>query len=142
MEIHHADKAYRNRGLVLLAGISVLAGALLWQLNLWLQELTMHLASGDPDTVRGWLRMLLAALGFALAVPAAALGLSLRRLGQSSRIQGRFPPQELRTLRDVRVLRDQPALRWARRVERFGALSLALAGVLASWALWAMWHFH
>lgn len=141
MEIHRSDKAYRTRALLLLAGVAVLCVLLLWQLNLWLGEVTSELGASDPETVRQWLRMLLAGLGIALALPAAALGASLRKLALESRIQGRFPPREWKTLRDVRVLRDAPALLWSRRVELAGSAALGLAAMFAGWAAFAWWRF-
>ena len=141
MEIHRADKAYRNRAVLLLAGTAILCLILLWQLNLWLGKVTDGLTVSDPDTVRRWLRALLAALGIGLALPATALGVSLRKLGLASRIEGRFPPREWKTWRDVRVLRDAPALLWARRVELAGTIALALAIVLVAWAALAFWRF-
>lgn len=141
MEIHRSDKAYRTRALLLLAGVAVLCAVLLWQLHLWLGKLTSDLGASDPDTVRQWLRMLLAGLGIALAVPAAALGISLRRLALESRIQGRFPPREWKTLRDVRVLRDAPALLWSRRIELAGSSALGLALLFSAWAIFAWWRF-
>ncbi len=139
MEIHRADKAYRSRTLWLLAIIVMLCALLLWQLNLWLRGVTEHLGSSNPETLRHWLRMLFTGLGLALAVPAAGLGLGLRRLGYAARLQGRFPPQDWKTLRDVRVLRDRPALVWARRVERLGFSALVLALGLLAWVAWAWW---
>lgn len=141
MEIHYADKGYRRRSIWALLGVLTLLAVLLWQLNAWLQGLASQLSGADPDAARRWLRALLAALGLALSAPAAALGVSLHRLGRASRLQGRFPPREFKTLRDVRVLRDASALRWARRVETSGTAALLLAGALASWALWALWYF-
>lgn len=141
MEIHYADKGYRRRSIWALLGVLTLLAVLLWQLNAWLQGLASQLSGADPDAAMRWLRALLAALGLALSAPAAALGVSLHRLGRASRLQGRFPPREFKTLRDVRVLRDAPALRWARRVETSGTAALLLAGALACWALWALWYF-
>ena len=46
-----------------------------------------------------------------------------------------------KTLRDVRVLRDAPALAWARRVEVGGMAALCLAAVFAAWAAMAWWRF-
>ena len=141
MEIHRADKAYRNRAVLLLAGTAVLCLILLWQLNSWLGHVTNELMVSDPDTVRRWLRVLLSALGVGLAMPAAALGVSLRKLGLASRIEGRFPPREWKTWRDVRVLRDAPALLWARRVELAGTAAMALAVALVTWVALALWRF-
>lgn len=141
MEIHQADKGYRRRSTWALMGVLLLLTVLLWHLNAWLQGLDVQLSGADPASAKRWLRALMATLGFALAIPAAALGASLYRLARASRLQGRFPPQEFKTLRDVRVLRDAPALQWARRVEISGSVAFCLAGVLASWAVWVLWYF-
>lgn len=141
MEIHRADRSYRNRSLLLLAFTALLCVVLLLLLDGWLRSTQAHLATSDPDTVRGWLRGLLAGLGIALAIPAVLLGIGLRRLGLDSRLQGRFPPREWKTLRDVRVLRDGAALRWAQRTELAGNSALALAVVLLLWAGWVWWRF-
>ncbi|QNP40648.1 hypothetical protein [Lysobacter solisilvae (ex Woo and Kim 2020)] len=141
MEIHRADKAYRRRASWFLAAIAILCGVLLWQLQAWLAHVTQQLGGSDPATVRLWVRSLLFGLGIALAVPAVGLGLTLRKLGYASRIEGRFPPAEFKTVRDVRILRDSAGLSWARRVELAGSGMLLLAGVLVCWAAWAWWHF-
>jgi len=141
VDIHYADKAYRKRSLWLLAATVALCVVLLWQLQIWLQDINAHLSAKDPDTVRRWLRVLLAGLGVALAMPAIGLGLTLRRLAYAARLQGRFPPAEWKTLRDVRILRDAAALNWARRVEAGGKAALALAGLFIGWAMWAWWWF-
>jgi hypothetical protein len=141
MEIHRADKAYRNRTLLLLGLTVLLCGVLLLLLDGWLRLVNAQLAHSEPDTVRRWLRALLAGLGVALAVPAALLGVGLRRLGFSARIEGRFPPRDWKTLRDVRVLHGAAAVRWARRTEACGLAAIGLATALVLWAAWAWWHF-
>ena len=141
MEIHRADKAYRNRSILLLAATVLLSAFLLWELDRWLGEVTRELMASEPDVVRRWLRALLAGLGVALALPAAALGVSLRRLALASRIEGRFPPRQWKTWRDVRVLRDAHAMGWARRVEAAGTVALALALGLVAWSAVAWWRF-
>ncbi len=141
MEIHHADKAYRKRALWLLAGIVLMCGVLLWQLQTWLDQLTVQLGGRDPDTVRTWVRLLLCVLGVALAIPAIGLGLTLRQMGYLARLEGRFPPAQWKTLRDVRVLRDAAGLAWAKRIEAAGVAALALAGLLIGWSIWAWWRF-
>ena len=141
MEIHHADKPYRKRALWLLAGTTIMCDVLLWQLQAWLNHLTSQLGASAPDTVRFWVRLLLCGLGVALAIPAIGLGLTLRELGHASRLQGRFPPAQWKTLRDVRVLRDAAGLAWARRAELAGASVLVFAGLLIGWAVWAWLRF-
>jgi len=141
MEIHHADKAYRNRTLLLLGLTTLLCAVGLLLLDGWLRKVDAHLATSDLATVRLWLRGLFAGLGIGLAVPAALLGLGLRRLGFTARVEGRFPPRGWKTLRDVRVLRDAAAVRWARRTEALGTLALLFALGLLAWAAWAWWRF-
>jgi hypothetical protein len=141
MEIHRADPTYRNRTLLVLAFTALLCAVLLLLLYAWLGRVNDQLVNSDPDTVRRWLRGLLAGLGIALAVPAGLLGVGLRRLGLASRIEGRFPPQAWKTLRDVRVLRDADALRWAQRTELAGLVAIALAALLLLWSGWAWWRF-
>lgn len=141
MDIHRADPAYRNRTLLLLGFTALLCVVLLLLLDAWLRQVSGHLLTSDPDTVRRWLRGLLVGLGVVLAIPAGLLGAGLRRLGLQSRLEGRFPPHAWKTLRDVRVLRDADALRWARRTELLGLGALALAAFLMLWAAWAWWRF-
>jgi hypothetical protein len=141
MEIHRADPTYRNRTLLVLAFTALLCAVLLLLLYAWLGRVNDQLVNSDPDTVRRWLRGLLAGLGIALAVPAGLLGVGLRRLGLASRIEGRFPPQAWKTLRDVHVLRDADALRWAQRTELAGLVAIALAALLLLWSGWAWWRF-
>lgn len=141
MEIHRADRAYRNRAVLLLAGVALLCAVLLWQLHAWLQHVSEGLGRSDPETVRYWLRWLLACLGVGLAVPAAALGASLRKLALASRVQGRFPPRDWKTWRDVRVLRDAAALRWARRIEVAAAVALCVALAFLAWGMLAWFRF-
>jgi hypothetical protein len=141
VEIHRADKAYRNRTLLLLGVTAVLCAVLLWQLHAWLGTVSRELAASDPDTARYWLRILLAGLGVGLALPALVLGLGLQRVALQSRLEGRFPPRGWKTLRDVRVLRDAPALAWARRTAMAGSVAIALSVFLLGWAAWAWIRF-
>jgi hypothetical protein len=141
MEIHRADKSYRTRSVLLLTVVVVLCGVMLWQLQTWLGNMSTTLAGSDPATLSRWLRVLFVALGIGLAVPAAALGISLRKLALASRMEGRFPPRALKTWRDVRVMRDRPALAWARRVEIAANAALILAALLTAWAAWAWFRF-
>ena len=141
MDIHRADRAYRNRSAALLALVAVLCAVLLWQLNVWLSRMAVTLEASDPVTLYKWLRILFVGLGIGLAVPAAALGLSLRKLALASRVEGRFPPRGWKTWRDVRVLRDRDALAWARRVEIAGGVALLLSMLLLAWTAFAWWRY-
>ena len=141
MDIHRADRAYRNRSAALLAIVAILCAVLLWQLNVWLSRMAVTLEASDPATLYRWLRILFVGLGIGLAVPAAALGLSLRKLALASRVEGRFPPRGWKTWRDVRVLRDRDALAWARRVEIAGGVALLLSMLLLAWTAFAWWRY-
>ena len=141
MEIHRADEAYRKRAMWLLGGIVIMCGVLLWQLDAWLKDVTAQLGQSDPETVRTWVRALFCGLGIALAIPTIGLGITLRKMGYASRLEGRFPPSQWKTLRDVRVLRDAMGQAWARRVELAGSALLALAGLLLTWTAWAWWRY-
>jgi hypothetical protein len=137
MEIHRADPAYRRRSLWLLLAIAAGCALALWQLHGWLQNLQAHIAGADPIEARRWLRRALAGLALAPAAPLWLWGAGLRRLGRAAAAQGRFPPCDWKTYRDVRVLRDAAAEAWARRSERLGRLAqrAALACVAAALAV-------
>lgn len=138
MDIHRADRQYRNRALLLLALTTLLCGVLLVLLDGWLRNVNAHLLASDPDTVRDWLRWLLGGLGIGLAIPAWLLGRGLRRIGMQARQERRFPPRDWKTLRDVRILHDEDALAWARRTVVAGNIALGLAAMLVLWAV-AAW---
>jgi hypothetical protein len=141
MDIHRADPAYRTRTLLLLA-LTVLACTIfLLLLQAWLQRVTSQLMASDPETLRRWLRGLLAGLALLLAIPAMLIGANLQRLGKLSALEQRFPPASWKTLRDVHVIRGDGALRWAARTRTLGLASLAFGGVLVAWALWVAWRF-
>jgi hypothetical protein len=141
VDIHRADKAYRKRSLWLLLAIVVMCGVLLWELQSWLRSLTQELDGRDPQTVRHWVRLLLVGLGFCMAIPALGLAVSLRRLAAAVRNEGRFPPADWKTLRDVRILRGPAAATWARRVGMASSAAIAVAGLFLGWAAWAWFHF-
>jgi hypothetical protein len=141
MDIHRADKAYRTRSLALLGLVAVLCGVLLWQLNLWLGHANVALRASDPGTTYKWLRILFTGLGLGLALPAAAFGFALRRFALACRLEGRFPPRDWKTWRDVRVLRDRDAFAWARRVDLVGTALLVLSAVVLAWTAFAWWHY-
>lgn len=141
MDIHRADPAYRTRTLLLLALTVVACTVFLLLLHAWLERLTAQLMSSDPDTMRRWLRALFVSLGLLLAVPAILIGANLRRLGIQSNLEQRFPPENWKTLRDVRVLRDAQAMRLAGRTRMLGATALAFGACLVLWSLWVFWRY-
>ena len=141
MDIHRADPAYRNRTLLLLTLTALACTVFLLLLHAWLQRVTAQLMSSDPDTMRRWLRTLFVGLGLLLAVPALLIGANLRRLGLQSSLEQRFPPENWKTLRDVRILRDEQAARWASRTRLLGTTALALGACLVLWSIWVFWRY-
>jgi hypothetical protein len=141
MDIHRADPAYRTRTLLLLALTVLACVVFLLLLHAWLERVSGQLLSSDPETLRNWLRGMLVGLGLALAIPALFVGTALRRLAVEARRERRFPPMDWKTIRDVRVLRDDVAIHWAARTQILGNAVLGLAGVFVLWALWALWRF-
>lgn len=138
MEIHRADLAYRRRSLWLLSATVCVCAIGLWHWHEWLRVAHERIAGGDAEQARRWLRWALTALLLAPVTPLLLWGRGLRRLGQAARRELRFPPRAWKTWRDVRVLRDRDAERWARRVRRLGRFAQSAAGLLAAAAL-ALW---
>jgi len=141
MDIHRADPAYRTRTLLLLALTALACTVFLLLLHAWLQRVTAQLVTSDPDTTRRWLRGLFVSLGLLLAMPALLIGANLRRLAIQSHLERRFPPENWKTLRDVRILRDEQAVRWAARTRLLGNVALAIGLCLVLWSLWVFWRY-
>jgi hypothetical protein len=141
MDIHRADPAYRTRSLLLLALTVLACTVFLLLLHAWLQRVTAQLMSSDPDSMRRWLRALFVGLGLLLAGPALLIGANLRRLGIQANLERRFPPANWKTLRDVRILRDEHAVRWAARTRVLGAATIAFGACLVLWSLWVLWRY-
>jgi hypothetical protein len=141
MDIHRADPAYRTRTLLLLALTVLACTVFLLLLHAWLQRVSAQLMSSDPDSMRRWLRALFVGLGMLLAGPALLIGANLRRLGVQSHLERRFPPENWKTLRDVRILRDEQAVRWAARTQLLGSTALAFGACLVLWSLWVFWRY-
>jgi len=97
-----------------------------------------HALASPAAQARRWLGLAIAAMLAAPVPPLALWGRSLRRLGRAAAAQGRFPPREWKTYRDVRVLRGGIAAAWARRSAVMGRAAQAAAGGCAVAALLAL----
>ena len=120
VEVHHADPRFRRIASFVLVGVLLLGGLALWALRDWLDA-----RAGVADyegllMLSAGLVVVLAAVSFGIAV---ALWLEARRI----RREDRFPPSDMRTLRDVPIRHGALALRYARFMVA-GAIVAGLAG--------------
>lgn len=138
MDIHRADLAYRRRSLALLGALAVMCGLGLWQWRDWLLAVQAQALAGPAAQARHGLGLAIAAMLAAPVPPLALWGRSLCRLGRAATAQGRFPPREWKTYRDVRVLRGEIAAAWARRSLSMGRAAQAAAGGCAAASLLAL----
>jgi hypothetical protein len=135
-EIHRADPAYRRRMWAWFA-FSVVAGAIaLFALQYWLGTLRAGMGADNGQAFSMWLHRLLAGLCVMIAVAAIAFGAWLRRLGEATRRDRRWPPLAMRTSSDVRVryLTSADAL-----VTQFRTGSVVLFVLAALFLAWAAW---
>ncbi|MBW8809133.1 MAG: hypothetical protein JF591_09910 [Lysobacter sp.] len=137
-EIHRADLAYRRRSLWLLAATVLVCAIGLWHWHEWLLTVRGQIVAGPPEHARRWLARAIVLMLLAPVLPLLGWGRGLRRMGRAARVQGRFPPRDWKTYRDVSVLRERAALDWSRRSERLGRLAQNAAGLLVAAAL-AVW---
>jgi hypothetical protein len=135
-EIHRADPAYRRLMGTWLAIIVVVGGLALFALQYWLATLRAGMAADGGQAFELWLHRLLAGLCVLIALAAIAFGAWLRRLGDATRRDRRWPPVAMRTSSDVRVryLTSADAL-----VTQFRAGSIALFVAAAGLLAWAAW---
>jgi hypothetical protein len=122
VEVHHADPRFRRIATLLLLGVLLLGGLGIWALREWLQA---HARASQPDfdgllMLAAGLVAVLATVSFGIA---AALWLEARRIQH----EDRFPPSDMRTLRDVPVRHGAQALRYARYMMA-GAIVAGISG--------------
>ena len=127
--------------LALLIATIVIGAPLLAFLATCLGDVAEALQHADTGSRREGLRILLACLGFAICVPAAAMAMAIHQRVNEILDCDTLPPPHWRTLRDVRVLRGARARDWAHRLAwcRDGAALLAATSFVA--ATWAWWRF-
>lgn len=123
VEMHRADPGLRRLAALLLFGILLLGGLGLWALHDWLDA---HTRGGLADydgllLLAAGLVAVLATVSFSIAV---ALWLEARRIQR----EDRFPPSDMRTLRDVPIRHGALALRYARYMFA-GAIVAGLGGI-------------
>jgi hypothetical protein len=128
-ELHRADPTLRRLARWLPAAIMVAAGLALWLLLRWIESLDSR-----PETLDA---LLLGFLGLAVLLSTAALTLAwlLWRAATSVTAEQRYPPSDMRTLRDVPLQHGEAAMRIARLL-RVAAVLAAMLGVGV--LVWAM----
>ena len=131
-EIHRADPAYRKQ-MWMWCAVALVAGAIaLFALDRWLVA-----TRADPAVdFHATLQRVLAGVCLLLAALAVAFGLWLRRIGEATRQERRWPPTAMRTSQDVRVryLTSADAL-----VAQFKAGAWGLFAAAAGMVGWAAW---
>lgn len=137
MEIHHADRRYRNRALLVLAACLV-AGAvgLVW-LNNWLAKLGASGLMNGEERLGLWL--FTGSISLVLLLTCAGAALALLRLASRIAASERYPPDGMQTARDVPVKRGAEARRMASIIRRSAWFLVCLALVLAAWGGWMLY---
>ena len=130
MQVQRADPAYRRRVVHTLSAVAVLLSLALVGLVLWLQ----HAAEGlDPTGVRALLLRMQLSCVVLIAFSIATLGAHLWLRGGRIIAEQRFPPSDVRSVRDTIVREGADAVRIGRLSQGFGLallmLALAVAGV-------------
>lgn len=122
VETHRADPKLRRIASLLLLGVLLLGGLALWALQGWLQTPTRGGLDYDGLVLlAAGLVTVIATLSFTIAV---ALWLEARRIQR----EDRFPPSDMRTLRDVPIRHGPEAQRYARYMFA-GAVFAGLGGL-------------
>lgn len=122
-EMHRADPKFRHAAPWWLLATIVAGSAGIWALHLWLQAPS---TVSSFDALQG---MMMVAAGLVVLLATVSLGLAHALWREATRIrqEDRFPPSDMRTLRDVAVRHGAAARRIAGGM-RIGAIVAALAG--------------
>ena len=135
-EIHRADPAYRRQMWTWFAQALVSGAIALFALNAWLDALRADMSLDRGLAFQSSLQRVLAGVCLLLAALAIGFGLWLRRIGEATRQERRWPPSAMRTSQDVRIryLTSADAL-----VAQFKAGAWALFATAAGLVAWAAW---
>jgi hypothetical protein len=132
-EIQEADPKARRIALAIVGGGALLGLVLLSvadrsrpQFEAWIRQ--------DFQTR---LRITIAAMTLLTTGPLLAFAGYFWRLGRQVVVAGRFPPGDLRMVRDVTVVTGEAAVRRGRYLQACGAF-LGLAGLLLAFVLWRL----
>ena len=137
MEMHRADARYRRQVLLALGASLLLGLAGLYWLNRWLAELIARGPMLSEDHLGLWL--FTATTTGLLARACLVAGSGLWQLAGRIQSQRRYPPEDMRTARDVPVRRDGAADTLARRARQVAGLLFAAALTVAAWGGWMLY---
>ena len=135
-EVHSADPKARRSAMVWLAGLVAVgfAGLVLWGNTL--SDLSLRFEN-DPDTVIADIRWLFRGLAIAMGTGVLAMTVYILSISRAVARQRRFPPADMRVVRDTRVLRGKAAIRRAQLGRVLSAVLCVLGIALAS-AIWLL----
>lgn len=124
IEIHRADPKFRRIAPILVFAVAALGGVAIWGLQRWLEA---NRNSGMGNGIDG---LMMIAAGLVVVLSTVSLGLAFALWQEAARIhqEGRYPPSDMRTLRDVAIRHGPDAIRYATFM-RFGAVVAGMAGV-------------
>jgi len=128
MEIQRADLAYRRRVMRTLVAVAILLCITMVALQFWLHYISVHMEVMQLVlTVRLMLCACVALIGICIAV----LGAHLLARGNLIVRGRRFPPRDVRAIRDTAVREGDAAVRIGRTSQTLGIVFLALALLVA-----------
>jgi hypothetical protein len=102
-EFHHADPAYRKQMMTWLVVCVIVGAILLFALQQWLSHLSATIGATDPYRMLVWLQRILAGLCLLLAAAGGGFAVWIYRAGKQARLERRWPPNAMRTAKDVRI---------------------------------------
>lgn len=131
VEVHRADPKIRRLAPMWLIGTIAVGAAAVWALHVWLKSRPTSAAEIEVDG------LMYAMVGLVALLATVSLGLAYALWQEAARIrrEDRFPPSDMRTVRDVPVRHGLPA-RQAALWMRCGAVLSAGAGLgILAWGI-------
>jgi hypothetical protein len=129
VEVHRADPKFRRLAPWVLVGTVIVGSIAIWALRLWLKSRLETAAGIEVDGIF----MLAAGLVVVLATISLGLAFSLWQEAARIRSEDRFPPSDMRTLRDVPIRHGDDARRVAGWMRAGAVLALASGLGIVFW---------
>lgn len=132
--MHRADPKLKRTALLGIGATIVLGGVALWMLQRWLDQ-TSRVQFGLDAIVMGFV-----GVGVMVSGGLLILAWSLWREAVTVKREQRYPPSNMRTLRDVPIVQGEQAHRAARRLDLAALGLLACALLLIGWLWYTIRH--